>query len=225
MTSQLEREIKTLREIADNYPNEWYKKIKPEHTYDTPHDAESITNLVETSCLAVREPSSPRIQYFVSRCALFSTYDLNAIGFSKLELILSEVFWRLDELFFFGMLTRRVYSRIDHWMQNLVVLKVLRKHNPKFRGAFSGEGTIKLVPNADGWPYFEELLFVIVHEMTHAWLEIFSDIKHPKHEELVSKNFGHGAKFIELICFIAPYIAYLKSNSSQGMLGPLTTYC
>ncbi|KAI0906388.1 hypothetical protein F4823DRAFT_631496 [Ustulina deusta] len=205
MASQSEREIKTLKEIADTYWEDQLSLRAPKRTYETPHDAESITRLVTTNCLAVLEPSSPRMRNFIKRCIILCTYEMSAIEGSQAEFLLTECFWQIDQLFFFGLLTRKVDHMLDG-PRNLVVLKFPPKAEPYY-GLFSdGVMTIWLRIVGRGSQSFVELLFCLIRLCCTAWLRIFSDKRHPMYREMLRKHFWHGEMFQKLFTFVAGYI-------------------
>ncbi|KAI0430921.1 hypothetical protein F5Y09DRAFT_355408 [Xylaria sp. FL1042] len=212
MTPEAERHLETLKAVADSYPTEWRAKEVRKCTHDTPHDAETIFRLVLTRSHAVLEPDSPKVKKFISRCIEFNTCDMETIGQPKVERMLLECFWRLDELFFFGLLVRKVCYEDTDLPKHLVTLTILKTPAPKCNnlylwGKWTQSGTITLWPSCiEGSRQFYHVLVTLIHEMIHAWFDIFSDRNHPKHDEWVAKDGKHGVLFKEMLKFCIEYI-------------------
>ncbi|KAI1860148.1 hypothetical protein JX265_010072 [Neoarthrinium moseri] len=122
-----------------------------------------------------------------------SALDLEDIDLQELMEHYMDLF---DHIFFFGILTR-VGPR-----GQIVMLKVLHKSHPKHVGQFyqnSGGGVIELNTMqreaiskkrySEKMHTFDELLSTLVHELLHAYLEIFS------HPNCVPES--HGWEFVK----------------------------
>ncbi|KAI1365025.1 hypothetical protein F5Y08DRAFT_353141 [Xylaria arbuscula] len=194
--------LRTLEAIADAY----HVKSQPQSTrgYFGLHDAKTITRLVEENCLAVREPSSARVIRFIERCSQFLEYDTKRMDPADVRSMLAETFARLDDIFFFGLLSRHVPTS-EGGQRFLINLKFPVTPSPKDEtGLFdfpSGLLTIHLT-DSRGARSFERLLFSMIHEMTHAWLIVFSDPMHLKHGKWVGRHVQHGNMFLRLNLFV-----------------------
>ncbi|KAI0815635.1 hypothetical protein GGR55DRAFT_629604 [Xylaria sp. FL0064] len=213
MVSHADQEIETLKTIADSYPREWLERRNIHKcTHATPHDAGFIFSLVMTNSHAVVEPESKKVSHFISKCTEFNTYDLEAVGHSKIERMLLECFWRLDELFFFGLFVRKLHDPVTNLPSHLVTLNCVKSPAKECNGLFlwgrfKAEGTITIWPSgANGPRKFAFLLVTLIHEMIHAWFGIFSDNSHPHHEEWVAKDGKHGELFKGMLKFCLEYI-------------------
>ncbi|KAI0526137.1 hypothetical protein F5B22DRAFT_270536 [Xylaria bambusicola] len=202
MTPQTESEVKTLEAIADRF---FRFTLWSQPAYPTSHDAKSITRLVENHCLAVREPNSPNVIQFTERCRLFLGRDVKTV---ELEAVVTECFSHLDALFFFGLLNRRVSVFHGGGTRSLVKLHFFTNGNEdvaglfdKFRAAIG----ISLV----GGLGLGDLLVVLVHEMVHAWLEIFSDATCAEHYSWVKRYRRHGEMFQRLFRFVVERVGAL----------------
>ncbi|KAI1351154.1 hypothetical protein F5Y01DRAFT_325515 [Xylaria sp. FL0043] len=220
MASQTE-EIETLKTIADNYPRDWLEQRnlhKCKHA--TAHDAWSIFTLVTTNSRAVLEPESKKVKNFISKCVEYNTYDLEAVGHSKVERMLLECFWRLDELFFFGLFTRKIHDPVTNFPSHLVTLTCIKSPAKECNGLFlwgrfKAEGNITIWPScARGIRKFNFLLSTLIHEMIHAWFGIFSDNSHPYHGEWVAKNGKHGELFESMLKFCLQYLIDMSPPDS-----------
>ncbi|KAK5628141.1 hypothetical protein RRF57_003856 [Xylaria bambusicola] len=217
MTSPTENAIKTLEAIADRF---FRITLRSQPKSSTSHDAKSITRLVETNCLAVLEPKSAKAVRFVERCRLFLSYDMKGMERSQVEAIVNELFSHLDGLFFFGLLGRQV-SVFGGETRPLVKVEFLTKVDPNNAGSFNkfrGAISICLV-SPTGLVPVSDLLFIFIHEMVHAWLEIFSDANHPEHYQWVKVYHRHGEMFRRLFRFVAERVgALVPSDLLQGRI-------
>ncbi|KAI3341747.1 hypothetical protein F4824DRAFT_486248 [Ustulina deusta] len=170
-------DVITLYAIADNWRYDPNLNSHESSRTNTPHDAQSLTRLVSNSCVAAQDPFSEIVEQFVNWYRKFQKKNLNEMGALELE----DELWRLladidDLFFFFSTLTRKVRRAIG----------VAETHGNRW--------------------HFEHLLYILVHEMCHAYLEIFSDQWHPKHSEWVDDFKGHGEMFWVLLRFVSEKI-------------------
>ncbi|KAI0489537.1 hypothetical protein F4859DRAFT_509123 [Xylaria cf. heliscus] len=205
--------IDFLRGIADARWNQQQLTVHV-HANSMPFDAATITKLAMRASLAAREPSSSRIKRFAARYKQDEkSWDVRA-PFSKVEDMLHGYFERIDELFFFELLGSRIR---DHWggERKLIVLNV-KASMPDTLGIYYPTNDNIDIP-LSGFSYVEysfgHLILTLVHEMTHAYLGIFSDGRDACHFERVDYQNGHGKMFWVLLKFIINNIfMFTKSN-------------
>ncbi|KAI0412005.1 hypothetical protein F5X98DRAFT_356046 [Xylaria grammica] len=168
----------------------------------------SLIRLVATHSLAARDPSSPRIARFVEKHREVSEWDTTGVSFRVLSDQLYQFMARLDELFFFGLLLRKVKGP---WgPRPLVGLEAIDEANRERLGTFVYHtGALKIwlkrPPNVVYRRDFNDLLRTLVHEMCHGYLR-FSDSRHPEYGRLVSNHRQHGRAFWALFRYIAQAI-------------------
>lgn len=202
MTSQTERLIHALESVADGYFVETLSSSK------RIHNAETITRLVQTSCLAVMEPNSPEVRQFIERCNHFSLCDFKTMDPADVKGALEELFIRLDELFFFGILSRHAPLDDSNARRRFIELDVVAKQEPQNSPGMHYPGTNKIVihlTRSTERMGFDLLLPVLSHELVHAWFDL-ADKRPFKHTEWVDQHDGHGTMFVNLNKFIYQYL-------------------
>ncbi|KAK5626633.1 hypothetical protein RRF57_002348 [Xylaria bambusicola] len=136
----------------------------------------------------------------------------------------------IDDLFFFSLLTRKVKGKSG--MQKLVLISVtselpkrdycgtykMRDIGPSIR--------IHRYTHEDKHQYFERFLSTLVHESCHAYLDIFCDKRHSKHQEWVCDYDGHRKMFWVLFRFIMQKIkAYTKPEAWGNQVKDMESEC
>ncbi|KAI0542892.1 hypothetical protein GGR58DRAFT_496356 [Xylaria digitata] len=181
--SNILSQVETLHAIANNRSKDRLKQLNESTRCDTPRDVESLTRLLMTECLAVSNPSSLEIRRFALRYILFTVYDMGTMKHSHIKQILSECFLRLDELLFFGLLTRKV-DRAALRSKILVDLEVSKIPDRRKYGAFYNIEdsfiyiSLKCCKKHKPYP-FKDLLLTLCRQMAHAYLQTFTDSKYP----------------------------------------------
>ncbi|KAJ3551182.1 hypothetical protein NPX13_g11430 [Xylaria arbuscula] len=199
--------LRTLEVIADTY----HVESQPRSTrgYFGLHDAKTITRLVEEDCLAVREPSSARVVRFIERCSQFLECDTKRMDPADVRSMLAETFARLDDIIFFGLFSRHVPTSAggQRFLVNLTFPVTPSDDTSLF--AFSSGVLMIHLTDSRGARSFERLLSSMIHEMTHAWLIVFSDSMHWKHGKWVGRHVQHGKMFLRLNLFVRQTVAGL----------------
>ncbi|KAI1305104.1 hypothetical protein F5Y03DRAFT_406648 [Xylaria venustula] len=219
MSSYVHPDVKTRNVIADNWWRERGMSSRESSRTKTPHDAQASTRLVATSSLAVQDPYSDEVVRFVKWYRRAQTTDIHGMSDDKLESELWKYLIDIDEMFFFSLLSRKVEQ--PSGMKSLVRVRVISGScESGWCGAYKKEGkspTIRIwrINKRRGEPWsFEHLIYVLAHEMCHAYLDIFTDKRHPKHQEWVNKFNGHGEMFWVLLRFISRQMgSYLRSEA------------
>ncbi|KAI3331107.1 hypothetical protein F4824DRAFT_514801 [Ustulina deusta] len=204
-------EVRALYAIADNI----HSGSRPRT--NIPHDADALRRLVVHESLAVRNPRSGEVTEFVDCYRLLQGLGENPLDNIRLihDLIRGFMF-HIDNIFFFNTLTRRVGGPTRP--RSLVALHTSEDPNTKKYGTYDRADrtiTVMLSRYRSGLyhrHHIERVLFSVVHEMTHAFLEIFSDDRHPRHAEWVDADNGHGKMFCELLGFIGDIVSQLTQS-------------
>ncbi|KAI0450663.1 hypothetical protein F5B21DRAFT_528756 [Xylaria acuta] len=174
--------VKFLEGIADT---RWFRESfrKRRDAYFIPFDAGSITRLVMQASLVAKDPSSQRIKRFVEQYREDEALDMDRIKYSYIEDMIHDYVRRFDELFFFGLLTRKTRKRVQGKdTQRLLVIVIPKKlTRDNDYGSYSDENDeIQIcIQYDDYYRYsFGHPVLTITHEMVHAYLTIFSDYRH-----------------------------------------------
>ncbi|KAI3339491.1 hypothetical protein F4824DRAFT_498181 [Ustulina deusta] len=219
MSNYVHPDVKTLEAIADNWWKDPTLNSRKSSRTNTPHDAQAITRLVSTSSLAVQDPYSDRVRRFVEWYRHDQKIDLKSMSTAKLEETLQKYQADIDHMFFLSLLTRKVEG--PSGLNRLVRLIVMDgTHEDKLSGKYKREETS---PTIRMWRInsskgeqrpFDQLLYTLLHEMCHAYLELFSDVRHPKDKEWLTDFEGHGEMF-----WLAVNAAALWENSPSDFPG------
>jgi hypothetical protein len=209
ISSESKIAIEELRDIADSRWC-WQPPNSVPHwdAGSIVHDAESITKLVMTSSLVARDPSSARIERFAERYREHVALDMNTIGFDEITDILYEYFERIDVLFFFKLLTREIQGVSGR--RNLVILRTSEIPNASVVGVYKEvhdyiEIRLNRYSVSDTYT-LEHFICCLVHEMVHAYMSIFADRRHKKHDKWEADHGGHGTMFWMLQSYILNHI-------------------
>ncbi|KAI1278174.1 hypothetical protein F5Y07DRAFT_397728 [Xylaria sp. FL0933] len=209
MSHHPNRDIKTLEVIADNWLEDPELHSRESSRTRTPHDSLAITALVITSSLAVQEPDSETVKYFMGWYLNARELHLPSMSKPALTREIERALFGLDKLFFFSLLTRKV--ELESGLNRLVRIEV--KEIPSIDE--EGDLTYSIYNQDDISPYimiyrcdrngnhyrFDTLVHSLLHEMCHAYLDLFSDTRHPKDHEWHDQHDGHGEMFWVLLQF------------------------
>ncbi|KAI0551798.1 hypothetical protein F4679DRAFT_582256 [Xylaria curta] len=203
--------VKTLKAIADN----WWREPK--------------LNSLSTSSLAVQDPYSEGVSRFVKWYRETEKIDLQMMTTSQLERELWQFMVDIDELFFFSLLTRKVEKQSG--LDGLLRLRLTDQASDTCCGVFKQEPTSPYIRmyrkdhKGETW-HFEEILGTLVHEMCHAFLDIFSDRRDPRFQEFVTDYEGHGEMFWVLLRFVArKLLSYTRSERWLTELTAMESEC
>ncbi|KAI1746697.1 hypothetical protein F4782DRAFT_536178 [Xylaria castorea] len=230
MPYYLHPDVKSLKVIADNWWHEPELNSRKSSRTNTPHDAQALARLVSTSSWAVQDPYSEGVARLVKWYRNAQAMDLHSMSNHQLENELQLFMADIDDLFFFSLLTRKVEGKSG--LNRLVSVRVMDEL-PKGShcGAYKQERPLTYIrmwrKRNSGKPWiFEHLICTLVHEMCHAYLDLFSDKRHPKHQRWVSDHQGHSEMFWVLLRFIARKIGvYTKSEQWRKELKSMEVEC
>ncbi|KAI1193151.1 hypothetical protein F5X97DRAFT_328843 [Nemania serpens] len=192
-----------LKVIADNWWRE--RRLIPYQSFrtNTPHDARALARLVSTSCWAVQDPYSETVRRFCKGYRKAQALDLRRMRDSEIEKVLGFLFGDIDDLFFFSMLN----SKPDG-LHHLTSFEVTDKGFEGSKGVCTWEDgkrpviTIWRAGEHRTHRTFEQLLHTFIHESVHVFLGLFSDNRHPRHQEWLTIESYHGEMFWVLLGFI-----------------------
>jgi hypothetical protein len=173
-----------------------------------PHGVWLTIELAKSFSLASRlDPSSAYVRRFVPSYRRNRNLGLNELAPGDVDYILKETVERLDEMFFFGLLTCHVRdfpSSTTRWVP-LMDLVIHGSPAVDHSGLFPPyDNNIEIwLRDCDGTTFeFPELLYLLAHEMTHRYLDTFSERQHRRHHERYQEHKGHGRECWELLVFI-----------------------
>ncbi|KAI1744789.1 hypothetical protein F4680DRAFT_444062 [Xylaria scruposa] len=222
--------VRTLKVIADNWWREPTLNSTKSSRTDAPHDAKALARLVSTSSWAVQDPYSEGVARFLKWYRKTQTIDLQTLSNIQLEKELCKFMFDIDELFFFSLLTRKIEKKSE--LDRFVRLRITGElPNGSYCGSYSLEETSPYIRmhrvNQQGEPRpFEHMLYTLVHEMCHAFLDLFSDKRHSRHREFVIDYRGHGEMFWVLLRFVSRKLgAYTRSERWQKELEWMELEC
>ncbi|KAI1180512.1 hypothetical protein F4777DRAFT_250365 [Nemania sp. FL0916] len=214
ISPQHELDIKSLALVADN--RQVKKFWKPRVASNL--GAEITTSLAMSASLAGRqlglgtiETESTRL--FTERFHVHKQKDMKTLSHDQLHEIAGEFFWRIDDIFFFGLLTREIKGKRGR--RSLVRFITDDSAATENQGIFRPkEDHIKvwLRDTSGERRRLEQLIATIAHECVHAYLCIFTDYRDPNYEEHVLEHYYHGTMFWELVEFIL-LIIFLLTRS------------
>lgn len=183
------------------------------------HDARAITELLKTNSLASSLHDSTQdshVRRFRQFCGRNQALDLAKLTEEDLLLMIVEIYERLDELFFCDLLTRVVWDGTKQTWVPLVSVAVDNVGDAKNFAQFRFDThTIHV------WPYkpddthhsFDRLLYAVVHEMVHAYLDIFIDKTDP--DAVTEKGLSEIVRVVaELLEFITEKL-YVITGSKK----------
>ncbi|KAI0908979.1 hypothetical protein F4823DRAFT_639547 [Ustulina deusta] len=209
------RDVQSLYAIADNIDSR--KPLKETL------DAKALLKLIKNEALAFRESDSSKLRELVGAFHHCQALAARSPGSEQLKDSILQFMMIVDECFFFKTLTRKVKTKWGR--QHLVTLKLEDSPSSKDasndrRGIWtSSNRTVTLwmkgVYDREDSSYrfsIESILLSCVHESIHAFLWLFENEDHPKHEERVAKNGGHGSIFIEILRVVGERIEELTNS-------------
>ncbi|KAI0148851.1 hypothetical protein GGR57DRAFT_504967 [Xylariaceae sp. FL1272] len=198
-----------------------------EKFYNTPraygkYDAQKIAEHFMDASLKERH-----IDVFLQVCVQYSKVDLYQAEQADVENMLQDLFKKLDNLFFFGLLTRRVFNPISKNKEPLVSLTVGTYPPDKTRGQYSKDPKpmiqiFALDPKGRPNRPFWSMLHTIAHELCHAYQDIFTD-RNTHYDKSFLQNDTHGEWFWEMLHFI--YLQLSQRTQEEGIRRYLETIC
>ncbi|KAI1498993.1 hypothetical protein F5X99DRAFT_411463 [Biscogniauxia marginata] len=199
MSYRKEKAVRHLKALADNY-----RSTNPLRKYfwrllsrRIDYSAKDLVNLVKESSDSTKRRNHRTFRRFARNYGQNAAQDMNQVDLPRL---LEGYMHRLDRLFFFSLLTRRVSKRrLDSSFftetKSLVELKVIDAVNQEMSGYWDPKldriDVWTRHPNGDR-ESFAAMIDTLAHEMVHAFLDIFSDDTHDKHHIWVDTKDGHG---------------------------------
>ncbi|KAI0599091.1 hypothetical protein F4775DRAFT_139192 [Biscogniauxia sp. FL1348] len=199
-----QRSVQHLEEVADRYltPTRYQDCYWHFPTQRVALSATDLSHLLRNcSRSATQDPNDYRIANFVQHYQRDANKDMEQVPIAEL---LGHYFRRLDRLFFFNLLGRQV--RDAHGaVKPLISLAVKDTHNGSVRGRYTvNDSTIRVwTREADGRRgSLQALIGTVAHEMTHAYLAIFSNELDDMYDHWVVANSGHGQIFWEIYAYI-----------------------
>ncbi|KAI0468026.1 hypothetical protein F4859DRAFT_517563 [Xylaria cf. heliscus] len=206
------REVQSLYAIAD--------RINSRKPLKETLDAKALLKLIKKESVAFSEPGSSKLREFVNCFRHCQAVAARSPGSEQQKDSILQFLINLDECFFFKTLTREVETKRGR--QRLVTLGVEDSSHPTkevndmkgiwrpptrtitlwLKGEFSGEDSLYYFP-------IESILHTCLHESIHAFIWFFENDDHPKHEERVGRDGGHGSIFIEMLRVIGERIGEL----------------
>lgn len=197
------------------------------------HTAHDVVRFTEANCPAVTAASDDKLlNEFKEKLA--TEWDRSQItpyeGMDLAELISEYVVW-VDYLFFFGILTRTTVVedelRIGQPLYKLLFEEGLHDATGnEMEGVFNPETAemrINLTQSSGEFQSLDKALAVIVHEMTHMYLDVLtSDDSFASYYRDLFQNRGHGVQFHELLQFnltqlfnLVPTMSYLGDLAAK----------
>lgn len=216
----LEKPLKKLKAVADSFHTT--NPMNPSLWRVVFSNCEFTARDLVQLCIEYSAAAEGNAQKAVSRLVRRYRQDeffILGMDADDLEGALQGYMFLLDELFFFGLLTRRVKRRgLLQPPEPLVELKVQAGYDKDIQAKWSKKDSRITIfqekpLNSHLWfnepsLYLDELLSNLVHEMVHAYLGIFSDTFHKDHKEDVQAEKGHGKMFWVLYCSIMKTLDY-----------------
>ncbi|KAI0542732.1 hypothetical protein GGR58DRAFT_496838 [Xylaria digitata] len=209
------RDVQSLYEITDKIES----RNQPKETLD----AKSLLRLIKNEAVAFRRPDSSKLRELVDcfrRCQeLAARYpDSEQLKDSILQWMIT-----VDECFFFKTLTREVKTKKGR--QHVVTLKIeegsfSRGDSHDRKGIWdSYYRTITLWLKGEElhgnrsyrFP-IETILHTLIHESIHAFIWLFEDDEHPKHQERVADDGMHGTIFCEMLRVIGERVGEVTNS-------------
>ncbi|KAI1270393.1 hypothetical protein F5Y18DRAFT_421886 [Xylariaceae sp. FL1019] len=167
------------------------------------------------------------VERFLQDCDKYSKVDLYKANRADVENMLQDIFKKIDDLFFFGLLTRQVLDTTTNTKVPLVSLTVGIYPADKTRGQYSKDprALIQIFAlDAKGRPNrpFWSMLHALAHECCHAYQDIFTN-RETHYDEAFLRNEAHGEWFWEMLHFI--YLTLSQRTNEQGIRRYLETIC
>ncbi|KAI0437828.1 hypothetical protein F4803DRAFT_128064 [Xylaria telfairii] len=210
-------DVKTFRFLQGIVDTRWNREKFRIHraAHHIPFDAASLTKFVMSASMAARDPTSARINRFAERYAMHEKILKEKTSIETVEDMIDEYFDRIDEIFFFKLLSSKTTT--GNGERRRLVIVDIKESMPGLDGLFHRSNDtldISITDSRHKKHPLGALIVTLAHEMTHAYLEIFSDNRDVRHEEWLSDQKGHGKMFWILLKFIINNIfMFTRSNS------------
>ncbi|KAK7750849.1 hypothetical protein SLS62_007248 [Diatrype stigma] len=196
-----------------------------------------IVKFTEANCLAATAAIDDNLLHEFRnklRTEWASSQSIPYEGMALAELISEYVVW-VDYLFFFGILTHAKIIdgklEAEKPLYTLVFQEGLYDaEGNELEGVFfpdTVEMHINLLQSSGQFQPLDRALAVIVHEMTHMYLDVLTrDTSHASYYQHVFQNHGHGIQFHELLRFNLvqlsklapmPYLGYLAAKTHEDL--------
>ncbi|KAJ8125677.1 hypothetical protein O1611_g7963 [Lasiodiplodia mahajangana] len=223
MSYYIHPHVKTLKFIADNWERDRHLNSSDSSSTNTPHDAQALARLVSNASWAVQDPYSEAVAHFVKWYRKAQEIDLKSMKTAKLEDELKNFQADIDDMFFFSLLTRKPPGAERRFVPLIVNDDKTNKEGlcGRFESTPKAQSITLWRYDSKGkaW-HIEHLIHALVHEMCHAYLAIFSDRRHRKHDRWYKDFDGHGEMFWVLVRFISGKIlSYTNSDRWRTELG------
>jgi len=206
--------IKYLKYKADTHRCSDEEKRKITRPPSQPRDVRRISRLVEVASRAATEPpTEKRIKQFTDMIQRYTAEGTDGLDNRSLRQMILTIFNGVSSFFFFSLPSRAVRDKAGN-LERLVKLKVYDRsaRHDSYGAYYPGEDSLRMwlrwnhgEPNQEFRRYFG----TVVHEMVHAYIDIFSDPKHPKHDKYYNTPGGHGIAFWLLLLYITKEIYHL----------------
>ncbi|KAI1270108.1 hypothetical protein F5Y18DRAFT_421593 [Xylariaceae sp. FL1019] len=207
-------------------------RISQERRHRSAYDARQLTEYFQSSPI-----NNVDLDNLIRRCENFSQLNIRGKQMSSdTKDKFYNIFEMFDNVFFWGLLTRRVRTSGSQSNLPLVRLKFRAYNHPDFPPYTLGvtdwdsNSSITLSPtisifaldsrlrvNRSGW----HMITTLVHEMCHAYLGLFADERAPGHHEWVRQN--HGSMFWQCLHFI--FLTLAKHSRLQSIRDCLKEVC
>ncbi|KAI0423488.1 hypothetical protein F5Y09DRAFT_356136 [Xylaria sp. FL1042] len=214
--------VKTLEVIADNWWNDPTLVSRESSRTKTPHDPLALTQLVATRSSVVQDPHGEAVKKFMEWLRHGQKMDLESMSASDILHELKKGMIYIDNLFFFSLLSRKVKLQTE--VSRLVRLEftdgtpAMRANGDYLRARYSKDDESPFIEiwryDALGNPYsFGIFVYILMHEMCHAFFSIFGDRRHPNCRQWIDDYQGHGEMFWVLHRFMMGKIeGYLEAE-------------
>jgi hypothetical protein len=223
----LEKPLERFHALADNYLtiNPIKSSFWRVFIGGYPYTSRDIVRLSMKYSIAAERDTQKPIRRFVRRYRRDAHYIVGMEA-SVLQKVLQEYMSRLDQIFFFSLLMRRVKRRgLLLPPEPLVELKIRQGHNKELVAYWSHIGCrITMYKQREARSglqseicdfHLDELLATLAHEMVHAYLDIFSNRRDKEHKENVDAQEGHGRMFWRLYYFVMEMLAHWIPDSEH----------
>ncbi|KAI0398609.1 hypothetical protein F5Y17DRAFT_470725 [Xylariaceae sp. FL0594] len=211
--AELADTLRWMEYIADQHKCTRDEANKIPAPRSTAHDPVRLFTLVHCTSIGMKyKPEEhPQVAEFAAMVREQSARGTEGLDDESLADMFGLIYDKLCQLFFFDLPLRQVKNS-EGEEGALVRLITVKRHDGTVVGLFdpvkcevmvmirSGSGVVRC---------YEEYLNTILHELIHAFLEIFADRSHPRDEELRGFPGGHGVYFWVFYLFIMTRIYIL----------------
>lgn len=183
-------------------------------SYD--YTARDVVRFCEEHCRGTGSRQSKPISRFVRHFRRDDAIKLESVDLLRL---MRSYMKELDDLFFFGLLTRKTPSG------QLVVMRVKHRHSIQRNWAVCDESgsriTLYEFRSEDERATLGQLVESLAHEMVHSLLDIFPyDLDEDRHNRYVEEREGHGQMFRRYLRFIKNRLKHWLPEEDEFGPGP-----